>query len=238
MARTNHNAPEATAEGGQAGAQQAAPSGDEGDAPTDAQNGEQPGAPEQQPEQEIERLRGELAAAKDRALRAAAEAENTRRRTERSIENAHKFALERFVGDLLPAVDSFERAADAAGTAEGGASAVAAMAEGVALSLKLLVAAMEKQGIAVVDPIGAPFDPKLHEAMSMVEKADAEPGTVVEVFQKGYTVNGRLARPARVIVAKAPAPATTAEAPAEEEDAASAGPPTDDHGAADAQDGA
>lgn len=228
---TNQAAPQAEAEGGPAAMDDdaAAPKGDAGGAPNaDAEGDEQPETPEQQ----IERLRRELAAAEaataaaeDRALRAAAEAENTRRRTERSIENAHKFALERFVGDLLPAVDSFERAADAAGSTESDAGAVAAIAEGVALSLKLLLEAMDKQGIAAVDPLGAPFDPKLHEAMSMVEKAEAEPGSVVEVFQKGYTVNGRLARPARVIVAKAPATAA---------DAASA----DADGSADATDGA
>ena len=144
----------------------------------------------------LEQAQAEAAAQKDRALRAAAEAENVRRRSERSIENAHKYALERFVADLLPAVDSFERAADAASEAD---------AEGIRLSLKLLIEAMARQGIAVEDPIGAPFDPNLHEAMSMIENAGAEPGSVIEVFQKGYTVNGRLARPARVIVAKQPA---------------------------------
>ena len=81
---------------------------------------------------------------------------------------------------------------------------MAAVAEGVQLSLKLLVEAMQRQGIEVVDPLGAPFDPNLHEAMTMVASETAEPGSVVEVFQKGYTVNGRLARAARVVVAKAP----------------------------------
>ena len=154
----------------------------------------------------LEDSRAEAESLKDQALRAAAEADNVRKRAERSIENAHKFALERFVGNLLPAVDSFERAVAAAAevktTAEG--DAVSAMAEGLELSLKLLTEAMQRQGIEVVDPIGAPFDPKLHEAMSMVENPEAEPGSVIEVFQKGYTVNGRLARPARVIVAREP----------------------------------
>lgn len=182
------------------------------------------------PAAQIERLQRDLAAAQeaataaeDRALRAAAEAENTRRRAERNIENAHKFALEKFVGDLLPAVDSFERAADAASGASAEGKAVQAIAEGVELSLKLLIEALERQGIAQVDPIGAPFDPALHEAMTMVERPDAEPNSVVEVFQKGYTVNGRLARPARVIVAKAPAtpaPEATAEADASDADGA------------------
>lgn len=156
----------------------------------------------------------EAEAQKDRALRAAAEVENIRKRTDRRVENAHKFALEGFVADLLPAVDSFERAVqaaqDAAETARSGegeaASGLAAVAEGVQLSLKLLLEAMQRQGIEVVDPLGAPFDPNLHEAMTMVASETAEPGAVVDVFQKGYTVNGRLARAARVVVAKAPEP--------------------------------
>ena len=142
----------------------------------------------------LAQAQAEVEAQRDRALRAVAEAENVRKRSERAIENAHKYALDRFVADLLPAVDSFERAAEAD-------------AEGIRLSLKLLTEAMQRQGIAVVDPIGAPFDPNLHEAMTMIESPAAEPGSVVEVFQKGYTVNGRLTRPARVIVAKHPAPA-------------------------------
>ena len=156
----------------------------------------------------------EAEAQKDRALRAAAEVENIRKRTDRRVENAHKFALEGFVADLLPAVDSFERAVQAAQDAtetsrfgEGeAASGLAAVAEGVQLSLKLLLEAMQRQGIEVVDPLGAPFDPNLHEAMTMVASETAEPGAVVDVFQKGYTVNGRLARAARVVVAKAPEP--------------------------------
>ncbi|MCY3623248.1 MAG: nucleotide exchange factor GrpE [Gammaproteobacteria bacterium] len=155
----------------------------------------------------LEESRAEAESSKDQALRAVAEADNVRKRADRSIESAHKYALERFVSDLLPAVDSFERAVDAAAdlTASGG-EAVSSMAEGMELSLKLLMEAMQRQGIEVVDPIGAPFDPNLHEAMSMIENPEAEPGSVIEVFQKGYTVNGRLARPARVIIAKEPAP--------------------------------
>ena len=155
----------------------------------------------------LEESRAEAASSKDQALRAVAEADNVRKRADRSIENAHKYALERFVNDLLPAVDSFERAVDAAANLQASSGeAISAMAEGLELSLKLLVEAMQRQGIEVVDPIGAPFDPKMHEAMSMIEKPDAEPGSVIEVFQKGYTVNGRLARAARVIIAKEPTP--------------------------------
>ena len=161
----------------------------------------------------LEESRAEAESLKDQALRAAAEADNVRKRADRSIENAHKYALERFVNDLLPAVDSFERAVDAAADLkESAGEAVSSMAEGMELSLKLLVEAMRRQGIEVVDPIGAPFDPTLHEAMTMIEKPEAEPGSVIEVFQKGYTVNGRLARPARVVIAKEPAPQPDAEA--------------------------
>ncbi len=152
----------------------------------------------------LEQAREQLEVAEDRALRAAAEAENVRRRADRSIENARKFALEKFLGDLLPAVDSFERAADAVAKADGAEQAIAAMAEGLELSLKLLREAMERQGIAALDPLGEPFDPALHEAMTMVDNPESEPNTVLEVFQKGYTLNGRLARPARVIVARQP----------------------------------
>ncbi|NJN51995.1 MAG: nucleotide exchange factor GrpE [Gammaproteobacteria bacterium] len=141
---------------------------------------------------------------KDQALRAQAEVENIRRRATRDVEAAHKFALERFTADLLPVVDSLERAVEAAQAADA-AGNVAAIAEGVELSRKLFVDTLEKSGVAVVDPIGAPFDPQFHQAMSMVESADAEPGSVLNVLQRGYTLNGRLVRPAMVMVAKAAA---------------------------------
>ncbi len=143
----------------------------------------------------------------DRALRAAAEAENARKRAERNMESARKFALERFVEDLLPAVDSFEQAVEAASAADA-KQAPQALIEGVRLSLKLLVGTMERQGVAVVDPLGAPFDPGAHEAMTVMESPEAEPGSVTRVFQKGYTLNGRLVRAARVVVAKQPSPST------------------------------
>lgn len=195
-----------------------------------AEPDEQTGAEEsvEQLREALEQAQAEAEAQKDRALRAAAEAENVRKRADRRVENAHKYALEKFVGDLLPAVDSFERAVEAAqkasetpGDAAAGddAAGIAAVAEGVQLSLKLLTEAMQKQGIETVDPLGAPFDPNLHEAMTMLESATAEPGSVMDVFQKGYTVNGRLVRAARVVVAKAPA--AVAEAGSKKEPTAS-----------------
>jgi molecular chaperone GrpE len=142
--------------------------------------------------------------ARDQALRAQAEAENVRRRTQRDVENAHKYALERFGNDLLPVVDSLERAVEAARTTQRD-GAVAAIADGVELSLKLFVDTLARASLIQVDPVGEPFDPKLHQAVSMVESDTAEPGSVLQVLQKGYTLHGRLVRPAMVIVAKSPA---------------------------------
>ena len=158
-----------------------------------------------------------LAEAKDLALRAHAEAQNTRRRAEQDAEKARKFALERFAGELLPVVDNLERACDAAADAteaEGAGAAGQPIAEGVALTLKSLLDAMARFNIECVNPAGAPFDPALHEAMTQIPNPDAPPNTVIEVMQKGYTLSGRLLRPARVVVSKA-APAAAAPAAAE-----------------------
>jgi molecular chaperone GrpE len=136
----------------------------------------------------------------DLYVRAAAELENVRKRAARDVENARKFALERFARELLAVRDSLEMGIDAAGGDDGGA----ALLEGSKATLKQLATIMEQFGVAEVDPLGEPFDPDLHEAMTMQPSADAEPGSVLTVFQKGYTLNGRLLRPARVVVAQAP----------------------------------
>ena len=142
--------------------------------------------------------------AHEQALRAAAESENVRRRAQRDVENAHKFALERFANDLLPVVDSLERAVESARTAKADGSS-AAIADGVELSLKLFLDTLAKADLVQLDPIGEPFDPKFHQAVGMLESDRSEPGSVLQVLQKGYTLNGRLVRPAMVMVAKAPA---------------------------------
>lgn len=129
-------------------------------------------------------------------LRAAAEAENVRRRASRDIESAHKFALENFGRELLAVVDSLEMGLAAADSADADA-----LREGSEATCKLLKTTLERFGIVEVDPEGEPFDPELHEAMSMMPAPNAEPGSVVQVIQKGYALNGRLLRPARVIVA-------------------------------------
>ena len=137
-------------------------------------------------------------------LGAHAEMENLRKRTEREVQNAHKFALERFFGELLPVRDSLEMGLAAAN----GEVDLAKLREGVELTLKQLTAAMEKFGAREVNPLGAKFNPNEHEAMATLPTDQAEPNTVVQVAQKGYVLNDRLIRPAKVLVAQAaPRPA-------------------------------
>ncbi len=150
-------------------------------------------------EQIVEQLQEDLVSAKDAALRAQADAQNVKRRAEQDVEKARKFALERFCGELLPVVDNLERALEAAA---GDDEAVKPIAQGVELTLKSLLDALKKFNIEVVNPEGEPFDPQLHQAMSMVENNEVEPNSVIAVMQKGYTLNGRLVRPAMVMVSK------------------------------------
>jgi molecular chaperone GrpE len=135
-------------------------------------------------------------------LRAAAEVENVRKRATRDVENAHKFALENFSRELLSVVDSLEMGLAAADNADAGA-----LREGSEATCKLLKTTLERFGVAEIDPGGEPFDPEMHEAMSMMPSGKVEPGSVAQVIQKGYALNGRLLRPARVIVAAEPPPA-------------------------------
>jgi len=144
-------------------------------------------------------LEAELEAAKDAALRAQADAMNVQRRAEQEVEKARKFALERFCSDLLSVVDNLERALESSGDEQGNA----ALAEGVELTRKGFMDVLAKYGVEAVDPQGEPFDPETAQAMSMVEQPDVEPNSVVAVMQKGYLLNGRLLRPAMVMVSKA-----------------------------------
>lgn len=147
---------------------------------------------------QVEELEQNLAEAKDQALRAAAEAQNVRRRAEQEAEKARKFALERFVKELLPVVDSLEKALEAMGE-----DASEAHREGVAMTLKMQQDVLGKFGVEMLDPAGEPFDPQYHEAMAMVPNPELEPNSVMEVVQKGYMLNGRLVRPAMVVVSQA-----------------------------------
>jgi len=165
-------------------------------AATDAQAADNPEA--EMLAARVEELEQSVADAKEQQLRAAAEAQNVRRRAEQEAEKARKFALEKFIKELLPVVDSLEKALDAM---QDGASEV--HREGVSMTLKMQHDVLAKFGVEVVDPHGEPFDPQYHEAMTMVPNPEMEPNTVMEVMQKGYLLNGRLVRPAMVVVSKA-----------------------------------
>ena len=134
-------------------------------------------------------------------LRARADMENARRRAEAEVEKARKFALERFAGELLPVVDNLERALEAGDSSN---DAVKPLLDGVEMTQKSFISTIEKFGVKSIDPQGETFNPELHQAMSMQESADHEPNTVMAVMQKGYELNGRLLRPAMVMVARAP----------------------------------
>jgi molecular chaperone GrpE len=135
---------------------------------------------------------------RDAALRAQAEMENLRKRTTRDVESAHKYALEKFVHELLPIMDSLSLGMSAAENAEN----TDELREGMDITLKMFNGAMEKFGVKTIDPQGEKFNPEQHEAVSMQEIEGSESGTVTAVMQKGYELNGRLVRPAMVVVAK------------------------------------
>lgn len=175
-----------------------------GDAVVDATSdaGQSDDAQAEASEDPLAAAQAEVAQLKDQLLRAKADMDNIRRRGQRDVENAHKFGAEKLIGSLLPVLDSLEKAVEASESVEHEESR--AMAEGIALSLKLAIDTLEKAGVAPVRPVGEPFDPNLHEAMAMVPSPDAEPNSVIDVLQTGYTLNGRIVRAARVVVSKAP----------------------------------
>ncbi|MDX2425739.1 MAG: nucleotide exchange factor GrpE [Cycloclasticus sp.] len=158
-------------------------------------------------------MQDELDAANARAddnwakvLLATAEVENVRRRSQKDIEKAHRFSIEKFAKDMLPVVDSLEMGMAAADETSAG---VEAIKEGMALTDKQLISALKQSGIEQVNPEGQIFSPELHQAISVVPSPDHEPNTVIQVFQKGYTLNGRLLRPAMVIVSQSTPPEGT-----------------------------
>lgn len=148
-----------------------------------------------------------VAEQKDSVIRAKAEVDNVRRRAAQDVEKARKFALEKFAGELLSTVDNLERATDSIDDEDEKQKAIG---EGVELTLQSLLSALDKFGVKAVDPKDQPFNPELHQAMSMQEVDGVAPNTVIAVMQKGYELNGRLIRPAMVMVSKAPSVDTSA----------------------------
>jgi molecular chaperone GrpE len=145
---------------------------------------------------------------KDSVIRAKAEVDNIRRRSAQDVDKARKFALEKFAGEMLTSVDNLERALQSIDKEDESNKSII---EGVELTLQGLIASLEKFGVKAVDPQDQPFNPELHQAMSMQEVPDVAPNTVIAVMQKGYELNGRLIRPAMVMVSKA-APSVDATA--------------------------
>ncbi|AMA44645.1 nucleotide exchange factor GrpE [Pseudomonas monteilii] len=149
----------------------------------------------------VQVLEEQLAAAQDQSLRAVADLQNVRRRAEQDVEKAHKFALEKFAGDLLPVIDSLERGLELSSADD---ETIKPMREGIELTLKMFSDTLARYNLQPIDPHGEPFNAEHHQAMAMQESADVEPNSVLKVFQKGYLLNGRLLRPAMVVVSKAP----------------------------------
>ena len=140
-----------------------------------------------------------LQQARDQTLRTQAEMQNLRRRVDRDVENAHKFALEKFVGELLPVVDNLERALAAIADDD---ESLSAAREGIELTLKSFLGVLDGHKVKQVEPTGELFNPDFHQAISMVPNPDVAANTVMEVIQKGYTLNDRLVRAAMVVVSK------------------------------------
>jgi molecular chaperone GrpE len=156
---------------------------------------------------ELEDARKEARENWEKLLRAQAEVENLRRRTQRELQDAHKYALEKFAKELLPVMDSLELGIEAASSSEVASEDIDKHREGSELTLQQFKSVFEKFNIETVDPVGEAFNPEFHQAMAMEPNNEVEPNTVVKVFQKGYLLNQRLLRPAMVVVAQAAEPA-------------------------------
>jgi len=151
-------------------------------------------------EQKLDDLQAEVASLKEELLRAHADMQNLRRRAERDVENVYKYALDKFVSDLVSVVDNLERAT---AVIDPEVEEMTALGEGVQLTLKSFLDVLRRFNVEQLDPKGEPFDPDRHQAMTMVPNPEVAPNTVIDVFQKGYLLNGRLVRPAMVVVTKA-----------------------------------
>jgi len=168
-------------------------SGTEKERPAEAaENGS---SPESLAEAQLAEAEGRAEQHRADFLRAIAELENVRKRSAREVDAARQFGVERFAADLLPVADTLDLALRSAADAD-----AATLAQGQEATLRLLLKAFERAGLAEIEPGGEPFDPTLHEAMAMQPAPDRPPHTVLQVVQKGWLLNGRLLRPARVIV--------------------------------------
>jgi molecular chaperone GrpE len=175
--------------------------GDEFDAEVAEENGENIEPKEVDVEflqGQLEKLQEQSKVSLDKVVRAQAEMENLRKRAARDVENAHKYALEKFTNELLPIMDSLELGLSASVKAKN----LDDLCKGMELTLEMFNTVMEKFGITMIEPKGEKFNPELHDAVSMQETDDSNSGIIIEVMQKGYTLNGRLIRPAMVVVAK------------------------------------
>ena len=149
-------------------------------------------------QEQLEKLQEQSQVSLDKVVRAQAEMENLRKRAARDVENAHKYALEKFTNELLPIIDSLELGLSASAKAKN----LDDLCKGMELTLEMFNTVMEKFGITMIEPKGEKFNPELHDAVSMQDTDDSNSGIIIEVMQKGYALNGRLIRPAMVVVAK------------------------------------
>ena len=193
----------------EADADNAATSGEPDESLATANDGDDAGQPgsdsgaETSLEAQLEALSAQLSSAKDEQLRTQAEMQNLRRRAERDVEKAHKFGLEKLINGLLPVLDNFDRAIAAVPEAAADDEVVKSLLEGVELTRKTALDVLKTFSVEVLEPYGEPFNPEFHQAMTMVPSPTAEPNSVIDVLQKGYTLNGRLLRAAMVVIAKA-----------------------------------
>lgn len=148
--------------------------------------------------QQLEDAQAKVAEYWDQIVRAKAEMENIKRRATRDVENARKFSTEKFANDLIPVMDSMEQGIESIKES----TEISAVKEGMEMTTDMLIKSLEKQGMTQVNPVGEKFDPQFHEAMTMVPSEDFPADHVIDVFQKGYELNGRLIRPARVVVSQ------------------------------------
>ena len=160
-------------------------------------------AEESNPQEEIDKLGKQVSVLKDQVIRERAENDNLRKRQERELQSAHKFATERLIKDLIPVLDSLTLGVDAARKNENSPEAIEQFIEGSEMTLKLLRETLAKHGVEELNPEGEKFNPELHEAVTALPNNDVAPNTVLHVAQKGYTLNGRVVRAAQVAIAKA-----------------------------------